>query len=446
MPRPFSQLQFSLPLLVAAFALAASPSQALIVKTWNGVNTPALINTSPPADNPGFSNLSLAAPNLDNKRGVYLGDGLFLTVVHDDISLPYVKIGNGVFPVIPGSTVDLVNPSSFGSSSVANGKLTPLSDLRLYRLGIDATTGLSPEDMDPAIRRISLATRLPNTATEQLTMIGKGYVRTLNAANTTNGQTYYNAAGGVITNPASWPTATYRGFEYGDPPTLPRPWQWGTNYRSTATPSGMIKVGENVLIEVPNLRDTVGFVVRFDESGLPDEAQGARGDSGGPVFWKDGDEWVLAGLMHAVFPANNNNNLIGAFGSFTAISDLSYSTYSTQIANARTTFSKMGDLNLDGVVTGSIVNGVPTGDLAVMVNNWLYTSTEANVHTWMKGDLNLDGRVDLADFVLMRNALGGTISSTAFAQLVAGALSIPEPSTLALAVAAGLASTRRRRR
>ena len=198
--------------------------------------------------------------------------------------------------------------------------------------------------------------------------------------------------------------------------------------------------------------DTIGFTMQFDETGFANEAQGAGGDSGGAVFWKDGDEWVLAGLMHGIYSPNSASSysdstklkLSGSFGSFTGISNLSYSTYSSQIASARTAFSRMGDINLDGVVTGGIVNGVATGDLGILVDNWLYSSAKADVHTWMKGDLNLDGRVDLGDFVLMRDALGGTISSSAFAQLVAAA-TIPEPSTLGLGAMAAVAASLRRR-
>lgn len=425
-------------LLAVTVALTVSPSHALIIKTWNGAGTPALINTTAPADDPGFRNLPT------NKTGIYLGDNLFLTAIHADTS-GSVQIAGGTFPIIPGSAVTLTNPTSFGGSRVnSDGSLTVNSDLRLYRVGVDVTTGLSPEELDPAIRRISIASRLSNTSTEQLTMVGKGFIRTINTANTATGQFHYTAGGGLLTNPADWPTSAYRGFGFGDSATQPRPWQWGTNLRTTASPNGIVKVGQNVLMEGGFL-DTIGFVVRFDEAGLADEAQGAAGDSGGPVFWKDGDEWVLAGLMHGVYFGNGQPTLLGLFGGFTGISDLSYSTYASQIAGARGRFSKMGDINLDGVVNGGIVNGVATGDLAVLVNNWLYSSAEADVHTWMKGDLNLDGRVDLGDFVLMRNALGGTISSSSFAQLVAAA-TIPEPTTLGLTLVAGLASIRRRRR
>ncbi len=441
MPRSFFYHRLpTSPLLALAVAVAASPSQALILKTWNGVGTPALANTTAPADDAGYHNLPTNRPG-----GVYLGDNLFLTAYHADPfvgtasdTIGNVQIAGGTFPIIPGSGAFLTNPASFGGSVTSN------SDLRLYRVGVDTATGLTPEELDPAIRRISIASRLSNTSTEQLTMFGKGFIRTLNGANTTNGQFYYNASGAVIADPAQWPSSAYRGFGFGNSAVQPRPWQWGTNLRSTASPNGIVKVNQNVLLR-GNFLDTVGFVVRFDEFGLADEAQGAAGDSGGPVFWKDGDEWVLGGLMHGIYFGNGQPSVQGLFGGFTGISDLSYSTYSSQIAAARTTFSKMGDVNLDGVVTGSIVNGVATGDLGILVNNWLYQAPDADVHTWMRGDLNLDGRVDLGDFVLMREALGGTIASSTFAQLVA-AVSVPEPSALAIAAVALIAARPARRR
>lgn len=415
--------------------MAVAPSHALILKTWDGVGTPVIANTTAPADDPGFHNLPT------NKTGIYLGDNLLLTALHAD-STTDVEIAGGTFPIIPGSQMLLANPSTFGSRSQSNGNLDANSDLRLYRIGLDVTSGMTPEELDPEIRRIAIADRLPNTTTEQLTIFGRGRYRRLNSANTTNGQYYYNSSGSVLTDPNDWPTSSYRGFQVTTD-TGPYPWQWGTNMRTTSTPSGVVRSGQNYLME-GNFLDTIGFSMRFDEFGLDDEAQGAGGDSGGPVFWKDGDEWVLAGLMHGVYPPNNNLSLLGAFTSFTAISDLSYSTYSDQIDAARGVFSKMGDINLDGSITGDIVNGVATGDLAALVDNWLYDSGEADIHSWMRGDLNQDGVTDLYDFVLLREALGGSISASAFAQAVA-AVTVPEPSALTLVVLSSLAVVRRRR-
>jgi len=419
---------------VVALLLSSVPSHALILKTWNGVGTPALANTTAPADDPGWANLA------SNKTGIYLGDGLFLTA-HHAAAAGNVVLGGQTYPLIPGSAHLLNNPATFGARTVASGVITEQSDLMLFRIGLNAQTGLLPEEANSSIRVIKIADELPPTSAN-LTMFGFGANRILNPDNSTNGQWYFAGDGTTVPTQGQ---SSYRGFKYTPQPSeSTRQWQWGQNVRTTNS-GGAYQSGNNIHIDLgAPYKDAIGFQMRFDEFGLPDEAQGAAGDSGGPVFWKDGNEWVLAGLMHGIYIPNNDLDLLGAFTSYTAISDLSYSTYASQLASASSTYSVMGDINLDGVVTGGIVNGVATGDLAVLVNNWLYSSEEANIHTWTKGDLNLDGKVNLADFVQMRGALGGTISSTAFARLL-GATTIPEPSTLVLAVAA-LAPLRRRRR
>ncbi|WP_146444719.1 hypothetical protein [Botrimarina colliarenosi] len=425
-------------LSLLASVVAAAPCHALIVKTWNGAGTPSLINTTAPPDDPGYANLPA------NGTGVYLGDNLFLTAVHND-GTAYNgsgswNIAGRDFPVIPGSQITLTNPTTF-----AGRTLDANADLRLYRIGVDPLTGLTPEELDPSIRRIDIASSLVGTS-EAITMFGTGVVREVNAAEPSTGQHYFDSAGNVLYNSSSWPSATYRGFGYGGPASVgPRPWHWGTNTRVSSIPSNIVRSGGNVLVEAGGLKDTVGFMVRFDQNGLPDEAQGAGGDSGGPVFRKEGDEWVLAGLTHAVIALNGNNKLLGAFGSYTLISDVSQTHYRDQIVGARGVYSKMGDLDLDGSITGSIVNGVATGDLGILVDNWLYQSGEADVHSWMRGDLNQDGQTDLLDFVLMREALGGSISSSSFAQLIA-AQSVPEPGAVLLAaLALGAAMPGRRR-
>lgn len=429
-----------------AVALAATPADALIVRTWDGVGTPALANTTPPPDDPGWANLP------SNRTGIYLGEGLLLTAIHAE-ALGTVEIAGGSFPVIPGSAVSLTNPSTFGSRRQSSGTLDATSDLRIYRIGVDTATGLSPEDLDPAIRRISLGSRQPNTSTETLTMFGLGANRILNAANTTNGQFFFNSSGGVITDPAQWGSSSFRGFQFTLPPgASTRQWQWGQNFRTTLS-GGAFQSGSNILMEGAIFADTIGYQLRFDEFGLDNEAQGAAGDSGGPVFWKDGkgtastadDEWVLAGLMHGVYPTNGNNALIGAFTSFTAISDLSLSHYRNQIEGARGRFSLLGDADLDGIVTGSIVGGAATGDLAAIVDNWMLDSGEADIHSWMRGDFNQDGLTDLLDFVQLRTALGGSVSTSSFALLVSGA-GIPEPAAAALALLAAVSLAARRRR
>lgn len=414
----------------AALVLSlAAGADALVVKTWNGPGTPELINDSAPADDPGWANL------VDNRGALYLGDHWVITANHAGHGT--IDIAGSTFPIISSTQSRLLgNPSTFAGRSIDAS-----SDIRIYRVGVDEN-GMSPEDLDPAIRQIEIATSLPSTSTD-LTMIGEGLQRDINAANTDNGQYYFSSTGGLV---ADLPSSTYRGFltngTAGD-------WVWGTNRRASASSiSGVVRSGSNILIEVSGLGDTIGFPVKFDEFGLDDEAQAQAGDSGGPVFWKEDGEWVLGGVMHAVFPANNRVALLGAFTSHTVISDFSYDDYYDEIAalRAESRYANMGDIDLDGSITGEIVNGVATGDLGILIDNWFHQSSEANIQSWIKGDLNQDSVVDIQDFVLMRDALGGSIDSQSFATLLAS-VAVPEPTAAALASGACLllGVSRRRR-
>ena len=230
--------------------------------------------------------------------------------------------------------------------------------------------------------------------------------------------------------------------------------------------------GVSGIIQADGILDVIGQFTRFDESlnpdgsvipngGTLDEFQGAAGDSGSPLFAKydfdagrfvdrdENGEWVLTGVFHAIYSLQNQSTSVPVFGQHTGISNLAFDHYSDQIAEFRASdeYSVIGDIDLDGQVTGGIVNGVPTGDLSILVNNWLNQESQADIVSWKRGDLNQDGVTGLADFVLLRDALGGSISVSEFSSLVTG-LSVPEPSTatLAVAVSAALLSGIGRRR
>jgi hypothetical protein len=107
----------------------------------------------------------------------------------------------------------------------------------------------------------------------------------------------------------------------------------------------------------------------------------------------------------------------------------------------------MGDVNLDGVVAGTGTGPAVSDDVTAFIAGWNYNNGtgQGTVTSWKHGDLNRDGRTDVADFLKLRSGLNGPISSSAIASLF-GSSNVPEPSTamLAMLTASLLAGTRRR--
>lgn len=401
--------------LILALLLLPSSADALVVKTWNGDGTPDLVNNTAPADDPGWHNTS------SNRSLIYLGNQWVISAEHAGTGSAFLPGGN--YTQIPGTKIALSNPSSF-----ANGSLTAISDLQMFRINTHPDTGLTPEDQDPLVRDITISTSTPTFNTEVL-MIGAGSTRSLDSEGF-NGQKDFG------TNDYGFDTA-------GSSDQVKT---WGTNkIAATSSVSGITREGLNVLVEFgdPGPNDTIGVLTRFDrghnvsnvainDGSLDDEAQASGGDSGGPVFMKnDNDEWVLAGLMHAIFVVGGHSTSDAWFGDLTGISDLSHYGAEIQSLLASNEYSAMGDIDLDGSITGEIVDGEATGDLAVLIDNWGYQQAEGDIVSWKKGDLNQDGITDLGDFSLMRDALGGNISASQISALAFG-VAVPEPSTAIL--------------
>ena len=428
-------------LFLAAFTLpllSSLPASALIVSTYNGPGTPSAINITAPADDPGWANSS------GSSSGIYLGDQWVLTANHvltGDIELP-----GGTYSPIPGTEVILTNPANFLGQS-----LDSHSDLKMFRINTHPTTGLTPEQQDSNVAQITIATQTPSLTTEVMA-ISAGTRRHISSVNP-NGRWRFDSN----FNFTSDLNSPHSGFLFDNPSPV-REKTWGTNRISNPNVlSGVVDNGLNVLIAATGLNDTVGLVTKFDpgvdnngvslgDGATDDEFQGAGGDSGGPVFAKNGSgDWELVGVFHAIYTNDGQSHTLPIFGMHSSFTDLSFQHYYDQITTLRASslYSVLGDIDLDGSVTGEIIGGVPTGDLAALVDGWLYNQAEGDLVSWKQGDLNQDGFTNLADFVLLRNALGGTISTSSFALLVSG---VPEPSTalLALLGMATLASRRRR--
>ena len=202
---------------VAAFTvlgvLAASPALALVVSTYNGPGTPDLVNTTAPADDPGWANTS-------SLRGaVYLGDQWVLTANH--VETREIVLPGGTYHPIPGQEFRLTNPSSFLGRS-----LDAFSDLKIFRVDTHPVTGLTPEQMDPNVRSIQIAPTTAPVGTD-VTAIARGSTRDLHPT-LPNGRQYYNSSFQATVDLS----APHQGFRFPSPVVTAK--TWGTNEIASA--------------------------------------------------------------------------------------------------------------------------------------------------------------------------------------------------------------------
>ena len=198
---------------------------------------------------------------LSSNSAVYLGDGWVLTANH--VSVGSVTLGGVYHAAVPGTTVQL--------------EFTPgvLTDLKLFRLVTD-----------PGLPSLSIAAA-PPVADEPVVMIGHG--RNRGAATSWNGHDGWLWASGRTT-------------------------RWGTN--------NVALTGLNVVLTPLTIR---AFSLEFDDDGgITDEAVGATGDSGGPVFVENGPGFELAGLIFAIYSYIGQPASTSLFGNGTYAADLSY--------------------------------------------------------------------------------------------------------------------------
>jgi len=446
--------------------------------------------TMAPADDPGW----YRTPT--NRSAIYLGNQWVLSATHAGFGR--VDLPGGSYEVIPGTDIRITNPNSLGGTS-----LDEESDLRLWRINTDTTTGATPEANDANLASdafgaglVDLVSNAPTLGSEVL-MIGRGRARETNAGDP-YGHFHYNGN-------------SLHGFDV-DTNDANRIKTWGANRIARDSLFEEGSDGDNQFAVDINGRDVIGQVVQFDsqlysisgqDAPVPYEGHGASGDSGGPVFTKENGDWVLAGVMHAVVPESGQPGRAAAFGNLTILTDLSQSHYRNQInallagdfeafsifaldrdgdADANgdglldaleriealdtnddgsvsaaeqaagtltdlTGYSINGDINLDGVVSGDGTGSILTDDLSAFVAGWRHEQATGDIQSWKQGDLNLDGQTDLTDFALLRNAFNGAVSASQLESLLAtSGVTIPEPATwiLATLLLSGLCVRRRR--
>ncbi|MCA9261639.1 MAG: alkaline phosphatase family protein [Planctomycetales bacterium] len=102
----------------------------------------------------------------------------------------------------------------------------------------------------------------------------------------------------------------------------------------------------------------------------------------------------------------------------------------------------VGDLNQDGLVRGDGSGPVETDDVAAFVRGWMTSGSQTAAEAYSRGDLNLDGITDLADWIVL-NRLDPVLGASVQSALNRVA---PEPSSgLGALLFATTAAWRRRR-
>lgn len=377
------------------------------------VTTTTLDTTQPPSDDPGWIYVSGGGPNY-----TYLGNGWALTAWHVGVNLPLsaqgVKLGNTNYGIIPGQGYPVPNPTGQG--------LSQYTDLYLVRLKGDP--GLAPITI--ASQALTVGNVNSGSPLADVTYAGQGPTRQESLSTWNTHQGYYGA--GDYTK------------------------RWGRNrvineaaiYQSETDDDVRAKVSPQFPDKhhgwVTVTADVISSFTMFDQTGgMEYEAQAIGGDSGSAVFRKNGSQWELAGIVNSVLIHEGQSLNFAAFGTVTTFADLTF--YKEQIENVMNShpnYSLVGDINLDGNVTGDGSGSWATDDVTAFIQGWNWQQPQPNVESWKKGDINQDGITNVADYFLMRNALaasGAGSGSSALAGLLTSGGGVPEPASLALVVA-----------
>ncbi len=250
---------------LCALLLSASTARCVIVY---GPNGDGASNTTVPGDDPGWAYVAAVNP-ADPASAVYLGNyggGYWLLTAN------HVNLGSTV--TLGGITYNIVGGSADQIGS---------ADLKVFRI-----------DADPGLPTLTLATTAPPMG-DPVVMIGNG--RRKATINEVGAPDIYTQTWDIneVNNPDTWasPGTEAAGYAWGSTSVV----RWGTN-RVTAI---------NV-----NAGGTLSTATTFDDTLNVHEAQAARGDSGGAVFYKNGSVWELSAIMFSV-GANTGSSLLGGF-------------------------------------------------------------------------------------------------------------------------------------
>lgn len=248
--------------LAGLMAVVSLPvARAVIVAGLDGTQ-----NTSAPPDDPGWANVG--------SSGVYLGaySGGFWVITATHVGATSITFSTGTYTPVGGSSITVRNPDN------------STTDLLLYRIS-----------SDPGLPALTLASATPANGSA-VTTIGHG-------RNRETEQLYWSVTGidpALVWTPLPGPTgANASGYAWAAGKTK----RHGANQIDGTT---TYNVGTGV---------TTAFSADFDA--VTGESQGATGDSGGAVFYKNGSTWELVGIMGAIGTMNNQPASTAVFGNTT---------------------------------------------------------------------------------------------------------------------------------
>ncbi|MBN02234.1 MAG: hypothetical protein CMJ77_24285 [Planctomycetaceae bacterium] len=359
-------MQFS---VSKTFALLLAGAVCLFVTVANGaVVRDTTANLVPPDDDPGWSNVGI----VRRSTGIYLGDRWMMTAAHvgaGEVAFPDER----VFAHDPESIIRLANPT------VPGRRLSEETDIILFQL-----------TEDPELPGLQISRKSPPIGSEVI-FIGHG-------RNRDEEPTYWD-----VTRTWRWsestPPGDYSGFSTVSGNSL----RWGTNlieddehFRNEFDDNitTVIDTNGDVIVLITEFDHDDGNsneLVKVDDDFITEfESQAVLNDSGGPLFYKNGNNWQLAGMAVGVDGFRNQPNVVttAIFGNLTYFADLA--TYRDQI-EGRVLY---GDFDSDGDLTVADID--------------LLTLATFSDHYDPSYDLDRNGEIDAADRLIWVEDVKGT--------------------------------------
>jgi hypothetical protein len=476
------------------FLFLGESSSALVVGNLTGFLPDTTVNPAEyPSWNhgdPGWANVAVGG------NYVYLGDGWVLSARHVGYSQTagiqfQTATGIQTFHRIPGTYYQdygyrwtngdyfhaVSNPSTIQTETGQSVALSQFTDLQLFRI-----------NGDPGLPSVALSTQpittsnyTRTTAPEVVTVGGSG------------GRAPFQVQWNVIQHSQddwTWTqtagTGSHQGYFSDGVPQK----RWGVNRLTDIRPnfndpvdSGAMdysSIFAGVVSDTTGIlklhtsdgitRDILAAMTVYDQTGQPGttvyglnnfESQAIPGDSGSSVFFKRGNQWELAGIVNATFAYADQPFSTAVYGNATMLSDLSYynKNYSVSdravgrvsvkdIIESHADYSLMGDVNLDGIISGNGTGPSLSDDVTAFISGWNYNNGtgKGTITSWKNGDLTRDGKTDVADFLRLRSALNSQVTGAVLTALF-GSGAVPEPSAAVLAIfGASLVILKTRRR